>query len=112
MIHEKSEEFQLNSWVAALDFKKDFDTIDQQQLWNPLTEQHAPYGYILVLKRLDDGQRAQVETDKLSKHFAISRGTKQEDPLSSPLFNAVREKVMRAAKSGFEKKKYGIQMGL
>ena len=32
MIYEKTEEFQLNTWVAALDFKKAFDTIDQQQL--------------------------------------------------------------------------------
>ena len=38
MLQEKSEEFQLNTWAAALDFKKAFDSIDQSFLWEALED--------------------------------------------------------------------------
>ena len=39
MLHEKSQEFNLNTWVAAIDFKKAFDSISQDYLWKALDEQ-------------------------------------------------------------------------
>ena len=111
MIFEKSEEFQLNSWIAALDFKKAFDSIDQQYLWKALEEQEVPRGYINVLRSLYNDQSAQVKTDKLSRKFSIERGTKQGDPLSSMLFNSLLEKMMARVKDRISGKKYGIQMG-
>ena len=111
MLHEKSEEFNLNTWVAAIDFKKAFDSINQQYLWEALEEQHVPGGYIRTLKNLYAGQTAQVKTDVLSKNFEIHRGTKQGDPLSSLLFNALLERVMTRVKPAFVDERYGIQMG-
>ena len=111
MIYEKSEEFQLNSWVAALDFKKAFDSIDQNYLWAALKEQLVPCGYIQVLQNLYKDQHAQVKTERLSRTFAIHRGTKQGDPLSSMLFNALLEKMISSVKRQIDGKKYGIQMG-
>ena len=111
MLQEKSEEFSLNSWVAAIDFKKAFDTIRQGYLWDALKEQNLPGEYINVLKNLYADQTAQVKTDILSRTFHIYRGTKQGDPLSSLLFNALLERVMSKAKCKFLEKKYGIQLG-
>ena len=112
MLQEKSEEFQMNTWAAALDFKKAFDSIDQQYLWNTLHEQQVPKTYIDILQSLYCNQTARIKTDKLSRKFVIERGTKQGDPLSSLLFNAVLESVMRRVKEGFSAKKYGIKIGM
>ena len=111
MLHEKSQEFNLNTWVAAIDFKKAFDSIDQEYLWEALEEQKVASGYIRIIRNLYAGQSAQVKTDVLSRNFQIHRGTKQGDPLSSLLFNALLEKVMCKVKPIFMEKKYGIQMG-
>ena len=111
MLSEKSEEFTLNTWVAAIDFKKAFDSINQEYLWQALEEQNVPHGYIRILRNLYSGQSAQVKTDVLSRNFEIHRGTKQGDPLSSLLFNALLEKVMSKVKPMFACNKYGVQMG-
>ena len=111
MLQEKSQEFNLNTWVAAIDFKKAFDSIDQEYLWEALEEQKVASGYIRIIRNLYAGQSAQVKTDVLSRNFQIHRGTKQGDPLSSLLFNALLEKVMCKVKPIFMEKKYGIQMG-
>ena len=111
MVFEKSEEFQLNSWIAALDFKKAFDSIDQKYLWQALREQEVPKGYIDVLRNLYRNQSAQVKTDKMSRKFTIEKGTKQGDPLSSLLFNSLLEKMMATVKAKIFGKKYGIQLG-
>ena len=42
ILSEKADEFQLPIWVAALDFKKAFDTIDHDKLWASLLSQHVP----------------------------------------------------------------------
>ena len=112
MLYEKSEEFNLNTWIAAIDFKKAFDSIDQEYLWKALKEQNVPSGCIRILRSLYAGQSAQVKTDVLSRNFGIHRGTKQGDPLSSLLFNALLERVMTKVKPSFVEKKYGVQMGL
>ena len=111
MLQEKSEEFNLNTWVAAIDFKKAFDSINQNYLWGALVEQKVPNAYVTVLRRLYEDQSAQVKTDVLSRKFGIQRGTKQGDPLSSLLFNALLESVMSKVKKICVEKKYGIQMG-
>ena len=111
ILQEKTEEFQLNAWVAAIDFKKAFDSINQNYLWEALREQHVPGPYIRVLQSLYYGQTAQVKTDKRSRTFDVQRGTKQGDPLSSLLFNALLEKMMSSAKTSFRRKKLGIQLG-
>ena len=65
-----------------------------------------------LLQSLYHEQQAKVRTDRLSKSFPISRGTKQGDPLSALLFNALLEKIVREVKPQWAKKRYGIQLGV
>ena len=62
------------------------------------------------MQGLYENQTAQVKTDRMSREFRIERGTKQGDPLSSLLFNAMLEKVMGRIKPGFGLKKHGVKM--
>ena len=112
LIQEKTDEWQLPLWTATLDFKKAFDTVSHEALWSALAAQSVPTGYIDLLTRLYHSQTATVHTDKPSREFNIKRGTKQGDPLSSLLFNALSEQIFRCIQPIWEKKGYGVRLSL
>ena len=111
LLHEKSYEWQLDLWIATIDFKKAFDTVDHNQLWQALSHQNVPEPYINLLKSLYSNQVATVKTDRVSKNFNIERGVKQGDPLSSLLFNAALEDLFKQIKHKWRSKAFGIQLG-
>ena len=111
MLAEKMNEFQRPLWIVAVDFKKAFDTVHQHCIWQALQEQGVPSLYISVLMKLYKGQVARVQTDCCSREFEIGRGTKQGDPISPILFNAVLEKAVSKAKDRWSARKAGIQIG-
>jgi hypothetical protein len=63
-----------------------------------------------LLQRLHEGQQATVQTDQRSNPFPIQRGTKQGDPISPILFNAVVELFMARLKKTWGAKKYGMKV--
>ena len=111
MLSDKLKEYNLPLWVAAVDFRKAFDTVDHQCLWQALRDQHVPGIYVAVLKKLYCDQSATVKCDAESRVFAIQRGTKQGDPISPLLFNTVLEQVMRPLKQKWMKERKGIKLG-
>ena len=108
---EKCNEVGKPCWMATLDFKKAFDTIIHSSIWNALEKQSIPATYIAVLRLLYSNQKARVQTDASSRTFAICRGTKQGDPISSALFNAVLEEIMKPVKQKWSRKGWGVQVG-
>ena len=110
MVQEKTQEWQIPTWAATLDFKKAFDTVSHLDLWKALKEQGVSQGYITVLRRLYNNQMATVSTDKKSRAFQIQRGTKQGDPLSSLLFNSLLEGVFRKLQPKWARRKCGIRV--
>ena len=97
-------------WVAAIDFKKAFDSINHDKLWQTLKEQHVPSAYIKLLQELYAQQDATVKTDQHSRRFNIKRGVKQGDPLSSLLFNALLEHMFKRLKLRWTTDRFGIQL--
>ena len=85
--------------------------MEHQAFWNALANQNVPVGYILLLSKLYTGQTGRIKTDVLSRPFDISRGTKQGDPLSSLIFNALLEDIFRDVKQKWADRKYGVELG-
>jgi len=110
LIQEIADEYQVPLWVATLDFKKAFDVINHESLWNALRQQGIQDGYINLLQQLYANQTGVVQTDVTSRRFSIQQGVKQGDPLSSLLFNALSESMMRTLKQKWAAAKYGIRL--
>ena len=52
IIWEQCNEFQLPVWIAAVDFKKAFDTVEHASLWAALSEMSVPQTFIRVFAKL------------------------------------------------------------
>jgi hypothetical protein len=77
-----------------------------------LCTQGVDVRYVRVLAKLYRDQVGYISLgDTLSKPFEINRGTKQGDPLSPALFNAVLENVLRKIKPAWHEKGYGVAVG-
>ena len=111
MITETLNERGKPLWIATIDFKKAFDSISHESIWRGLEKQGVHRQYTKLLQSLYRGQNAKVQTDVTSRLFNISRGTKQGDPISPLLFNAVVEALMKDVKEKWAKKGWGVHLG-
>ena len=112
LIEEKTDEWQQEVWIAVIDFMKAFDSIEHSSIWTALAKQGVAIGYIKVLQNLYRDQCGRVNTDRPSRQFPITRGTKQGDPLSTLLFNAVLEDIFRDVQQKWMDKRHGIEFSL
>ena len=111
LLIEKAQEWNSELWIAAVDYAKAFDSVEHASLWNALSSQGVPSGYIRLLKLIYAGQVGKVITDTSSKQFSILRGVRQGDPLSTLLFNAMMESIFRSLKIKWNPSKVGLEMG-
>ena len=93
LLQERCKEWGQQLWVAAVDFTKAFDSIKQDYLWQALLDQKVPECYVHLLQKLYHDQTARIKLDCQSEMFSITKVTKQGDPLSPMLFNALLEQM-------------------
>ena len=63
------------------------------------------------MAKLHEKRTGHVIADKVSKQYKIQRGTKQGDPLSPKMFNAVLERALGKVQAEWRKKGFGIAFG-
>jgi hypothetical protein len=107
---EKLAEYRQPLWICAVDFRKAFDSVEHDELWKAMIAQGVPAVYVETLAALYKNQVGKIVADKTSKPFKIDRGTKQGDPLSPQLFNAVLERTFRGIQERWRKKGWGVQI--
>ena len=108
---EKTAEYNLPIWIAAIDYEKAFDTVEHDSLWEALSRAGVGPIYIRTLAALYAGQTGVVVDELQSRSFNIKRGTKQGDPLSPSIFNAVLEQAFDEVLPRWHKRKYGFDVG-
>ena len=106
---EKAREFQKNIYFCFIDYVKDFDCVDHNELWKVLKEMWIPDHLTYLLRNLYAGQEATVRTDHgTTDWFQIGKGVYQGCILSPCLFNLYAEYIMKNA--GLDEEQTGIKM--
>ena len=87
-----------------------FDSVFPKSLWTALVAQQLPKEYMSLSQKLYWDQSGTVKRDRTNRSFPLRRGTKQGDPLSPVLFNAVLEHAMATIKAKWIAKGMGLQI--
>lgn len=101
-IIEKSREFQTPVVLCFLDYKKAFDCVNWDCLWEVLLKMGVPEHLVSVIHGLYSKNAATVRVNGLnSKKFTVQKGVRQGCILSPDLFNIYGEFLMRRALDGW-----------
>ena len=108
-IIEKCQEFNINLYIAFIDYKKLFDSIEHFKVLEALRIMSINSKYIRVVGKIYLDGRAKVKTEQEGAMFRVKRGVKQGDPISRKTFHKhIGNDFYR--KPTWEKKKYGINI--
>ena len=105
---KKAREFQKNIYFCFIDYVKDFDCVDHNNLWKILQKMGIPDHLTCLLRNLYAGQEATVRNGHgTTNWFQIGKGVCQGCILSPCLFNLYAEYIMR---NGLDEAQTGIKI--
>ncbi|KAK2723051.1 hypothetical protein QYM36_003294, partial [Artemia franciscana] len=85
---EKTREFQQKAYVAFVDFKATFNSVDLQSLWLILKTTGLPAKYCNLFERLHKGTESCMQINgRHSSSFEINTGVRQGCAAAPELFN-------------------------
>ena len=94
-IIEKTLEFNKKAYIAFIDFRSAFDTVDRQSLWLILKAAGLPTKIVSLFKELySSTESAVLVNGKLSSSFPIKNGVRQGCAAAPELFNCVIDHIL------------------
>ena len=106
---EKTREFQQKAYVAFVDFKAAFDSVDRQSLWLILKTTGLQEKYCNLFERLHEGTESCVQVNgRRSSSFEIHTGVRQGCAAAPELFNCVNDYIMTRTISRLQ---FGLHYG-
>lgn len=95
-ILEKRIERNIPTHILFIDFKKSYDCLSRNSIWNAMQEIGVPKKLIRMTKECTNNSRNKVRVmGEESESFGVESGVKQGDGLSPLLFNITLEKVIK-----------------
>jgi len=95
-IIEKRYEYRQNIWQLFIDFKKAYDSIHRESLYNIMYKFGFPKQLIALTKMCMENTKYRMRTQNVtSGTFTVETGLKQGDVQSPVLFNLALKKVVR-----------------
>ena len=104
---EKAHEFNLNIYMAFIDFSKAFDSVEHISVLEAMKAIGVQPKYVRIIGKIYLKSNARVRSELEGEIFRMKRGVRQGDPISPKLFTCVLEMVFR--KLNWSEQNFGDQ---
>jgi len=96
-IIEKHREFNIPTYIAFIDFRQAFDSVDRDKLWTIMSSKGIPTHLITTIQKIytENTIRVNVGNGISEDSRDITQGVRQGCPLSPVLFNLYLDEVIR-----------------
>ena len=107
-IIEKHREFNIPTYIAFIEFKKAFDSVDRDKLWTIMLSKGIPTYLITIIQKIymENIIRVNAGNGISEDSRAITQGVRQGYPLSPVLFNLYLDEVIRILLQKLKTSKY------
>lgn len=95
IVIEKATEYQMPLWLAFIDYKKAFDSIESWAVIQSLQNARIDHRYTNLVNNIYQKATLKVNLPPETKPVAIRRGVRQGDTLSPKLFTLVLEDIFK-----------------
>lgn len=93
---EKTTEYQMTLWLAFIDYKKAFDSVETWSVLESLQNARIDHRYCALVENMYKKATLRVNLPPVTEPVSIKKGVRQGDTLSPKLFTLVLEDILRS----------------
>lgn len=95
ILNEKTTEYNIPMWVAFIDFKKAFDTVEFWAIIRSMKNARIDQRYINIVQTLNEKSKMRIRLHEDTGEIKINRGVRQGDIMSPRQFTLVLEDIFK-----------------